>query len=253
MSQSTDPTDAPRRPSRLSREEVRVRLLDAGLAVVRAEGLRVGVSHLALEDLIRTADVPRSTVYRIWPTRQAFYDALVAAIPERILSTRLDQPALVVGDSYLHRQIAEPLSPERQRSILVESVSVAISANYENTFASQHWRNFVALAGSVGAHDEPARTAITEALHKRQVHFIDNMAKYYEHTFSEVGLRIRPGLGGYAVLASAISAYIEGLCVARIAAPELVTGPLAGEGSPSLVVAGVLMLIDGFTESVTTT
>ncbi|KQQ05254.1 MULTISPECIES: TetR/AcrR family transcriptional regulator [unclassified Rathayibacter] len=250
MSQSTEPTDTPRRPSRLSREEVRTRLLDTALGVVRSEGLRVGVSHLALEDVIRMADVPRSTVYRIWPTRQAFYDELVAVIPERILSTRLDQPALVVGDSYLHRHVEGPLSPEKQRSILVESVSVAISANYENTFASQHWRNFVALAGSVTAYEEPARTAISEALHKRQVHFIDNMAKYYEHTFSELDLRVRPGLGGYAVLASAISSYIEGLCVARIAAPELVTGPLGGEGSPSLVVAGVLMLIDGFTEPV---
>ncbi|QHC67544.1 hypothetical protein GSU68_13835 [Rathayibacter sp. VKM Ac-2759] len=250
MSQSTAPTDPPRRPSRLSREQVRARLLDAALRVVRTEGLRVGVSHLALEDVIRAADVPRSTVYRIWPTRQAFYDELVAVIPEKILSTRLDQPALTVGDSYLHRHVGESVSPERQREVLVESVGVAISVNYENTFASQHWRNFVALAGSVESYDEPARTAISEALRKRQVHFIDNMAKYYEHTFSELGLRVRPGLGGYAVLASAISSYIEGLCVARIAAPELVTGPLSGEGSPSLVVAGVMMLIDGFTEQV---
>ncbi|PPH71197.1 hypothetical protein C5C90_15000, partial [Rathayibacter sp. AY1D4] len=76
---SDDPLDAeePARPPRLTREQVRTRLLDAALAVVRAEGLRVGVAHLPLEDVIRSAGVPRSTVYRIWPTRQAFYDELI--------------------------------------------------------------------------------------------------------------------------------------------------------------------------------
>ena len=247
------PPEVPPRPPRLSREQVRTRLLDAALVVVRAEGLRVGVSHLPLEDVIRAAGVPRSTVYRIWPTRQAFYDELVAAIPERILTARLDPTSLTAGDSYLHRRLADPPSPDRMREILVASVSVAIEANYDNVFASQHWRNFVALIGAVDSHAEPARAAIREALHSRQVHFIENMAKYYRHTLAEAGLRLRSGRDeDYALLASAISSFIEGLCVARIAAPELVTGPIdpGRPGSPSLVVAGALMLIDGFCEPV---
>ncbi|NQX04456.1 TetR/AcrR family transcriptional regulator [Rathayibacter sp. VKM Ac-2856] len=247
------PPEVPPRPARLSREQVRTRLLDAALAVVRAEGLRVGVSHLPLEDVIRAAGVPRSTVYRIWPTRQAFYDELVAAIPERILTARLDPTSLSAGDSYLHRRLSEPPTAEQMREILVASVSVAIEANYENVFSSQHWRNFVALVGAVDSHAEPARTAIREALRSRQIHFIENMAKYYRHTLAEAGLQLRSGRDeDHAVLASAICAFVEGLCIARIAAPELVTGPLDADRpeSPSLVVAGALMLIDGFCEPV---
>ncbi|MCJ1681888.1 TetR/AcrR family transcriptional regulator [Rathayibacter sp. VKM Ac-2928] len=247
------PPEVPPRPARFSREQVRTRLLDAALAVVRAEGLRVGVSHLPLEDVIRSAGVPRSTVYRIWPTRQAFYDELVAAIPERILTARLDPTSLTAGDAYLHRRLAEQPTPEQMREILVASLTVAIEANYDNVFASQHWRNFVALIGAVDSHSESARVAIHEALHSRQVHFIENMAKYYRHTLAEAGLRLRSGREEeYAVLASAISSFVEGLCVARIAAPELVTGPIdpGRPDSPSLVVAGTLMLIDGFCEPV---
>lgn len=251
MSHDTTPSTLAPRPGRLSRDEVRTRLLDAALAVVRREGLRVGVSHLSLEDVIRSADVPRSTVYRIWPTRQSFYDELVAAIPERILATRLDQPSLSTGYSHLHRGLGAPTTPEERRELLVSSVRAGIEANFENVFSSQQWRNFIALAGALQSHQEPARTAIGEALRVRQVHFIDNMAKYYRRTLQEAGLRLRPGMNDdYGVLASAICAFVEGLCVARIAAPALVTGPIDPErpDSPPLVVAGVLMLIDGFCE-----
>ncbi|MBF4461571.1 MULTISPECIES: TetR/AcrR family transcriptional regulator [unclassified Rathayibacter] len=241
------------RPSRLPREEVRSRLLDAALSVVRAEGLRVGVGHLALEDVIRSAGVSRSTVYRIWPTRQDFYDELIAAIPERVLTSRLDQSSLTEGDSYLHRHIAPTASPEQRRQIVAASVSMAIEANFENVFSSQTWRNFLALSGAVDSHEEPARSAIHEALRARQTHFIENMAKYYRHTFAEAGLRLRPGYD-YAAFASAVAAFVEGLCIARVAAPELVTGPVDASRpeSPSLVVAGVLMLLDGFSEPVPT-
>ncbi|KQQ10224.1 TetR/AcrR family transcriptional regulator [Rathayibacter sp. Leaf296] len=253
MSQTPVPPATPARAPRLTREQVRSRLVDAGLDVVRSDGLRVGVSHLPLEDLIRTAGVPRSTVYRIWPSRQDFFDELLARIPDRLLSTRLDEPALQVGATYLQRNTDAEAPADERRATLVASVAVAIEANYENTFASRHWRNFVSLAGTVESHDEPVRGVVHDALRKRQQHFIENMAKYYRYTLTEAGLRLRPGFGDeYTALASAISAYIEGLCVARIAAPELVTGPLVAERpeSPSLVVAGVMMLIDGFCEPI---
>jgi AcrR family transcriptional regulator len=255
MSHDTDATHDSLRAERLPRDQVKRRLLDAALAVVRTEGLRVGVSHLPLEDIIKAAGVPRSSVYRIWPKRQAFYDELIAAIPERMLTARLDPASLTAGASHLTRGLEAPASAEQRRELLVASVRVAIEANYENVYSSQHWRNFVALVGAVDSHPEPARTAIHEALRARQVHFIGNMAKYYQHTLTQAGLRLREGgEERFAVLASAISAFIEGLCVARIAAPELVTGPIdpASEESLSLAVAGVMMLIDGFCEPAAT-
>lgn len=252
MTQNPDPSESPRAP-RLSREQVRTRLLDAGLEAVRTGGLRVGVSHLPLEDLIRSAGVPRSTAYRIWPSRQDYFDELLTRIPDRLLSNRLDEPALQVGASFLHQNTDEQAGPEQRRATLVASVAVAIEANYENTFASRHWRNFIALAGTVESHEDPARSVLHDALRKRQQHFVENMAKYYRHTLTQAGLRVRPVYGdAYTALASAISAYIEGLCVARIADPALVTGPLdpSRPQTPSLVVAGVMMLIDGFCEPV---
>jgi AcrR family transcriptional regulator len=240
------------RTARLSKAEVRARVLDRAIGIIDREGVRMSVSHLRLEDLIRDAGVPRSTVYRVWPSRQDFYDELIAAVPNRTLSGRLDKNALETGDSYVHRRAPELATAEGRHAVQLEAIAIAVQANYDNTFASVPWRNFIAVAASIDSHEDPTtRSAIEKALRSRQLHFIDNMAKYYEHVFLELGQRLRPSVGAdFRQFASVLAAYIEGLCVARLVVPELVTGPIRAGGPElhNLAVVGFTALYEAFSE-----
>ncbi|NQX11903.1 hypothetical protein HQQ80_09735 [Microbacteriaceae bacterium VKM Ac-2855] len=250
-----DPPAVPRRNARFSKAEVRARVLEHAIGIIDREGVRMSVGHLRLEDIIRDVGVPRSTVYRVWPSRQDFYDELIAAVPNRTLPGRLDRDALNTGDALVHRHEADLATAEGRRSVQMHALAVAVQANYDNTFASIPWRNFVAVAASLDAQtDDDIRSAIEDALRRRQLHFVDNMAKYYEHVFQELGLRLRPEVGlDFPQFATALAAYIEGLCIARLVVPELVTGPIRPEGPAehTLAITGFAALYDAFSEAIT--
>ncbi|NQX29651.1 hypothetical protein HQQ81_20080 [Microbacteriaceae bacterium VKM Ac-2854] len=249
-----DERSTPPRNARLSKAEVRARVLDRAISIIDREGVRMSVSHLRLEDLIRDAGVPRSTVYRVWPSRQDFYDELIAAVPNRTLAGRLDENALKAGDSFVHRRADDLGSETGRREVQLEAIAIAIQANYDHTFASVPWRNFIAVAASLDSHDDPeTREAVLSALRARQLHFVENMAKYYEHVFVELNLRLRPAVGAdFPQFASALAAYIEGLCIARLVVPELVTGPLQPDypAFHNLAIIGFTALYDAFSEPV---
>jgi AcrR family transcriptional regulator len=63
------PTGLARRARRLPEEQTEHLMLQTAVAMVRRSGLTVSLDHISLEDVIRAANVPRSSVYRRWPTR----------------------------------------------------------------------------------------------------------------------------------------------------------------------------------------
>lgn len=239
---------------RLSKAEVRARLLDHAVGIIDREGVRMSVEHLRMEKLIREAGVPRSTVYRVWPTRQDFYDELIVAVPHRTLPGRLDENALKIGDAHVHRSIDALVTEQGRRAVQEQAIAAAVQANYDHTFTSVPWRNFVAVAASLDAHDDQqTRDAIGAALRVRQMHFIENMAKFYEHVFEELRLRLKPELGmDFQRFTVALAAYVEGLCIARLVVPELVTGPIRAEGPAerTLAIVGFTALYDAFSEPI---
>src|SRR5579863_5776464 len=71
------PTGLARRGRRLPEEETEQRMLRAALAMVRAAGLTVSLEHISFEDVIREADVSRTSAYRRWPHKDLFFSDLV--------------------------------------------------------------------------------------------------------------------------------------------------------------------------------
>src|SRR5229473_1330094 len=65
------------RPERVTAEEVRQRMLDAGRELALEVGAALTIEHLRLEEVIQRARVPRSSVYRIWPYREDYIDDLL--------------------------------------------------------------------------------------------------------------------------------------------------------------------------------
>ena len=50
--------------------------------MISSGGLTVSLDHISLEQLIRDADVSRSTVYRRWPHKDLFFSDLVRELAE---------------------------------------------------------------------------------------------------------------------------------------------------------------------------
>ena len=66
---------------RLSAEELRDRMLDTAKSMIAdAGGLTVSLAHLNMEEIIRAAGVPRSSVYREWAAREDFYVDLMVEL-----------------------------------------------------------------------------------------------------------------------------------------------------------------------------
>ena len=71
------PTGVGRRNRRLSDQETRDRMLGAAIDMINRTGLTVSLDHIRFEDVIRDADVARSTAYRHWPYKDLFFSDLV--------------------------------------------------------------------------------------------------------------------------------------------------------------------------------
>ena len=65
------------RPERVTAEEVRQRMLDAGRELALEAGAALTIEHLRLEEVIQRARVPRSSVYRMWAYREEYIDDLL--------------------------------------------------------------------------------------------------------------------------------------------------------------------------------
>jgi len=125
---------------------------------VKEEGLLLDYTNIELEDLIRTAGVPRSTVFRIWPDRVAFVADLVRALFEA-------DPGFDKGfDGETLRRLEEAVAgdpqvmstPEGRQVALREALRITVSHNMtavEHTVAFRAYRAMSAALSSMAMVD----------------------------------------------------------------------------------------------------
>src|SRR5665811_621178 len=102
---SQAPTGFARRSRRLSDHETEQRVLHAAMAMVNRTGLTVSLDHISFEDVIRDADVSRSSVYRRWPYKDLFFSDLVKELAKDAT------PAIINAELQLMRRVvAEQLA-----------------------------------------------------------------------------------------------------------------------------------------------
>ncbi|WP_237160162.1 TetR/AcrR family transcriptional regulator [Mycobacteroides abscessus] len=210
--------------ARLTAEELREHLLDTAVEILsQSGGLTVSLAHLNMEELIRIANVPRSSVYREWKTKEAFYIDLMAKMVEPSLDqgAAWDQETIDVAVAVIGQYHERLHTADGRRAVLGEAARLAVRQNFEAVSQSLAWRTSTALAATLPALEEGDRERLLAALRQAETHFIDKMAAFYEQMMPILGLRPKAPFDLRTFTATA-SSMIEGLISRSRTNPDVV-------------------------------
>jgi AcrR family transcriptional regulator len=207
----------PGRRQRRPAAEVRAKMLQVAGDLVLDSGLDVGLEALSLEDLIQVARVPRSSVYRQWPYKDAFADDLLCHIagPDGLLGGQdvFDEETLdvvhrtITGNSHLLR------TAHGRRALLREVVRLGAGQNFR-AHLSPRMRMRTALMAAVGSSKNlRARANIAAAIETASTRSRDNITELLEYVMRTLGLRMRDSTQTVAQLQAAGAALIQGLAM----------------------------------------
>lgn len=207
----------------MTSDESRLRVMQAAVRMLGISGLTVSLEHLNLEELIRTADVPRSAFYRLWSTKERFYaDLLVELATSSESHDAMFYPGTqdaAFGVIESHRDLLG--TQEGRVAVLREAVRVATRANFDHFSSSVAWRTHVTLiasASSLAYDDDRERLAAT--LQETERRFIERTAEFYGGALQSLGFDFYEGASAE-LLAGLGAAVVEGLAQRRLVNPEL--------------------------------
>ncbi len=217
-------------------------MLETAIERVTAEGLHLDYANLELEDLIRAAGVPRSTVFRIWPDRGAFIADLVRALfdADPGFEAGFDDATL----SLLERTIAGAAAAPGGREAALRAVIRQTTAhNIVAVEDSVTWRAYRTLSAALVSGDSvPGGDGIRVLLGELEQRYVERMAAVYDRLNGALGLRMRDGLTPHD-LALAIMGVIDGMSDHRRIDPDAVDHPrdvsFGADGSQSWHLAGL--------------
>ncbi len=233
-------------------------MLEVAVERVHAEGLLLDYANIELEDLIRVAGVPRSTVFRIWPDRAAFVADLVRALFEADpnFGTGFDQPTLSLLDQLIGANADAMRTAEGREIALRDAVRATVAHNMVAVETTAAWRVYRTMSAALASGDAvPGGENIRAQLAEIVDRYVDRMAVIYRELNSVFGLRMRNGLSERD-LAVAIVAVIDGMGDHRRISPALIGGShevaLGPEGPREwhLAALAVYGVYTAFTESV---
>ncbi|MFB7894162.1 hypothetical protein ACFC1I_18315 [Microbacterium sp. NPDC056044] len=246
----------PESRSRRPAGETRALMLEVAVDRVKAEGLLLDYANIELEDLIRTAGVPRSTVFRIWPDRVAFVADLVRALFEAdpAFDTGFD------GETLRHLEQAVAGDPdvlstrEGRRIALREALRFAVSHNMAAVEGTVAWRAYRTMSAALVSGDSvPGGAEIRALLSEIEDRYLTRMAEVYSQLNAAFRLRMRDGLTERD-LAVAIMAMVDGMSDHRRIDPVQIDAPrvvaFGPEGPRDWHLAGVAVygLYTAYTE-----
>ena len=228
------PTGLTRRRRRLSDEETERRMLDAGVAMVGRSGLTVSVEHLGFEDVIREAQVSRSTVYRRWPYKDLFFSDLLRELATGATPAAVSDESTAVSEIVrLLRDRLDWLADDARRlDLLVDVIREGVRHDFETMRGSVEWRTYLALhATYLSVEDDTLRFDLENALTHGEQAFVDRIAAAWERLSALLGYRLRPGSGmTFEALARLLSADLRGHVLMALASPD--TGDRTVEAQP---------------------
>lgn len=221
--------------SRLSREEVRRRVLDVATSALSETGVTVGLHHLNMEDLIRQVGVPRSSAFAAFGGKEE----LITEIMVQLLLPEGDQllgfsPRVMAAvretlERQAHRMVAADGSIDRdgRAAVLREVVRVALSLNAAEVASSTSWQTYMALSLSSRSLEPERRRRVESALRDAESRFVQMMAGLYAEQLPPLGRTPKPGVT-WLLIATAAAAIVEGMVGRRLAGSSVAATPVPG-------------------------
>jgi AcrR family transcriptional regulator len=222
MAHSQAPTGLARRGRRLPEDETERRMLQAALAMVHKSGLTVSLEHIGFEDVIREADVSRTSAYRRWPHKDLFFSDLVLAL------ARDPAPGIFADEMDLIRHVTAGrldalADPQARHALVTELFRQLAVLDFETLYASPGWRTYLALhATLLSLSDGGLRGQVQAALARAEQDHLARVARAWQLIAGLLGFRLRPQDGvTFENLAVLIDAAMRGLVLTALTVPDV--------------------------------
>lgn len=208
---------------RLSAEDTRRRLLDTALDMLQHTGLTVSLEHLNMEVLIREADVPRSSVFRLWGSKSKFFAELMLELikPEHGRSYAFDTETLDVARAVIAENEHRLHDVAGRTAVMREAIRRGVARNYEAVLTAHTWKTHSALIATLPSLPEEVGERVLAALQIADREFTEGMAIFYESLLSVFQLKLKDGLTCMDVAAVGAS-LVQGMTEKALVAPDIV-------------------------------
>jgi AcrR family transcriptional regulator len=220
-------------------------MLQAALAMVSSAGLSVSLDHISFEEVIRDADVPRSSAYRHWPHKDLFFSDLVVELAQHA------DMAIITDEIALVRQVlAEHVdwldTADQRHHLILELIRRLSVLDFESVLNSPRWRTYLALhATYTSLTDSALRDQVRTALADAEAARTTQIAAAWRQLADLFGYRLRPELDtSFETLATLLSASLRGLVLTALANPGIaehrtVASPLGAAGKEPWSLAAI--------------